>query len=51
MERAAEHMRAEEMDIAAVRTGADPVHGPARAPYEALNYTAQPGVRYLRLLD
>jgi len=51
MERAAEHMRAEGMDIAAVGTGGDAGHGPARALYEALNYTALPGVRYLRLLD
>jgi GNAT superfamily N-acetyltransferase len=51
MDRAAEHMRAQGMDIAAVGTGGDPGHGPARALYEALGYTALPGVRYLRLLD
>ena len=51
MDRAAEHMRAQGMDIAAVATGGDPGHGPARALYEALGYTALPGVRYLRLLD
>jgi len=51
MERAGEHMRAQGMDIAAVGTGGDPGHGPARALYEALGYTALPGVRYLRLLD
>ena len=51
MERAAEHMRAQGMDIAAVGTGGDPGHGPARALYEALGYTALPGVRYLTLLD
>ncbi|HUQ23061.1 MAG TPA: GNAT family N-acetyltransferase [Gaiellaceae bacterium] len=51
MERSAEHMRAQGMDIAAVGTGGDPGHGPARALYEALGYTALPGVRYLRLLD
>jgi GNAT superfamily N-acetyltransferase len=51
MERSAEHMRAEGMDIAAVGTGGDPGHGPARALYETLNYTALSGVRYLRLLD
>jgi len=50
MERAAEHMRAEGMDIAAVGAGGDPGHCPARALYEALGYTALPGVRYLRLL-
>ena len=44
-------MRAQGMDIAAVGTGGDPGHGPARALYEALGYTALPGVRYLRLLD
>ena len=51
MERSAEHMRAEGMDIAAVGTGGDSGHGPARALYESLDYTALPGVRYLRLLD
>ena len=51
MDRAAEHMRAQGMDIAAVGTGGDSGHGPARALYEALGYTALPGVRYLRLLD
>jgi GNAT superfamily N-acetyltransferase len=51
MERASEHMRSHGMDIAAVGTGGDPGHGPARALYESLGYTALPGVRYLRLLD
>ena len=51
MEHAAEHMRARGMDIAAVGTGGDPGHAPARALYEALGYTALPGVRYLKLLD
>ena len=51
MERSTEHTRAQGMDIAAVGTGGDPGHGPARALYEALGYTALPGVRYLRLLD
>jgi GNAT superfamily N-acetyltransferase len=51
MDRAAEHMRAQGMDIAAVGTGGDAGHGPARALYESLGYTALPGVRYLRLLD
>lgn len=51
MERSADHMRAQGMDIGAVGTGGDPGHGPARALYEALNYTALPGVRYLRLLN
>ena len=51
MERSAEHMRAQGMDIAAVGTGGDAGHGPARALYESLGYTALPGVRYIRLLD
>ncbi|MFL6286838.1 MAG: GNAT family N-acetyltransferase [Actinomycetes bacterium] len=51
MARSAEHMRAQGMDIAAVGTGGDPGHGPARALYESLGYTALPGVRYLRMLD
>jgi GNAT superfamily N-acetyltransferase len=51
MDRSAEHMRAQGMDIAAVGTGGDSGHGPARALYEGLGYTALPGVRYLRLLD
>jgi GNAT superfamily N-acetyltransferase len=51
MDRAAEHMRAQGMDIAAVGTGGDVGHGPARSLYESLGYTALPGVRYLRLLD
>ncbi len=50
MDRSVEHMRAEGMDIAAVGTGGDPGHGPARALYEALGYTALPGVRYLQLI-
>ncbi len=51
MARSAEHMRAHGMDIAAVETGGDAGHGPARALYESLGYTALPAVRYLRLLD
>jgi GNAT superfamily N-acetyltransferase len=51
MARSAEHMRAQGMDIAAVGTGGDPGHSPARALYESLGYTALPGVRYLRMLD
>jgi GNAT superfamily N-acetyltransferase len=50
MDRSAEHMRARGMDIAAVGTGGDAGHGPARALYESLGYTALPGVRYLTLL-
>jgi GNAT superfamily N-acetyltransferase len=51
MERAVEHMRAEGMDIAAVETGGDAGHGPARALYESLGYTELPVVRYLKQLD
>jgi len=50
MDHSSEHMRARGMDIAAVGTGGDAGHGPARALYESLGYTALPGVRYLRLL-
>jgi len=51
MDRSVEYMRAQGMDIAAVGTGGDAGHGPARALYESLGYTALPGVRYIRLLD
>ena len=51
MRHSAEHMRAEGMDIAAVGTGGDPGHAPARAMYAASGYTALPVVRYLKLLD
>jgi len=51
MERAVEHMRSQGMDIAAVGTGGDQGHGPARRLYESSGYTALPGVRYLKLLD
>jgi hypothetical protein len=44
-------MRERGMDIAAVGTGGDPGHAPARALYEELGYTALPVVRYLKLLD
>ena len=50
MERSVEHMRTHGMDIAAVGTGGDEGHAPARALYESLGYTALPGVRYLKLL-
>jgi len=50
MNRSAVHMRESGMDIAAVGTGGDPGHAPARAMYEAIGYTALPGVRYLKLL-
>jgi GNAT superfamily N-acetyltransferase len=51
MTRCVEHMRANGMDIAAVGTGGDSGHAPARALYEALGYAPLPGVRYLKLLD
>jgi len=51
MDRSVAHMRERGMDIAAVGTGGDPGHAPARAFYDALGYTALPGVRYLKLLD
>ena len=51
MDRSVDHMRERGMDIAALGTGGDPGHAPARAVYEALGYTALPGVRYLKLLD
>jgi GNAT superfamily N-acetyltransferase len=51
IETSIEHMRGCGMDIAAVGTGGDPGHAPARAMYEAQGFTALPGVRYLKLLD
>jgi GNAT superfamily N-acetyltransferase len=51
MDHSIEHMRTQGMDIAAVETGGDPGHGPARALYQSLGYTALPVVRYLTLLD
>jgi len=51
MDRSAEHMREQGMDIAALGTGGDPGHTPARAMYESSGYTALSGVRYLKLLD
>jgi GNAT superfamily N-acetyltransferase len=51
MERSAEHMRARGMDIAAVETGGDEGHAPARALYDSLGYTPLPVVRYLRALE
>jgi GNAT superfamily N-acetyltransferase len=50
MNSSADHMRDRGMDIAAVGTGGDPGHAPARAIYEASGYTALPSVRYLKLL-
>jgi GNAT superfamily N-acetyltransferase len=51
MDRSIDHMRECGMDIAAVGTGGDPGHAPARAVYESLGFTALAGVRYLKLLD
>lgn len=51
IEKSIDHMRSCGMDIAAVGTGGDPGHAPARAVYEAQGFTALPGVRYLKLLD
>ena len=51
MNRCAAHMRANGMNIAEVGTGGDPGHAPARALYEALNYSPLLGVRYLKRLD
>ena len=51
MDHAIEHMRACGMDIAAVGTGGDPGHAPARALYDERGFTALPGVRYLKLLE
>lgn len=51
IDRSIEHMRASGMDIAAVGTGGDEGHAPARAAYEGLGFTALPGVRYLKQLD
>jgi GNAT superfamily N-acetyltransferase len=50
MQRSIDHMRARGMDIAAVETGGDPGHAPARAVYAALGFTALPVVRYLKQL-
>jgi GNAT superfamily N-acetyltransferase len=49
--RSIEHMRSCGMDIAAVGTGGDPGHAPARAAYEALGFTLLPSARYLKLIE
>jgi GNAT superfamily N-acetyltransferase len=51
MDSSIEHMRACGMDIAAVGTGGDPGHAPARAAYEAYGFTLLPSARYLKLID
>jgi GNAT superfamily N-acetyltransferase len=51
MDRSIAHMRDRGMDIAAVGTGGDRGHAPAREVYESLGFTALPGVRYLKLLE
>jgi GNAT superfamily N-acetyltransferase len=48
---ALDHMRRCGMDIAALGTGGDPGHAPARATYESLGFTLLPSARYLKLLD
>ena len=48
---ALDHMRQSGMDIAAVGTGGDPGHAPARAAYEAMGFTLLSSARYLKLLD
>ena len=48
---ALDHMGRCGMDIAAVETGGDPGHAPARAAYEALGFTHLHVARYLKLLD
>jgi len=50
-EHALDHMRRHGMNIAAVGTGGDPGHAPARAAYEALGFTHLPVARYVKLLD
>ena len=47
---ALDHMRRCGMDIAAVETGGDLGHAPARAVYEALGFTQLPVARYVKLL-
>jgi GNAT superfamily N-acetyltransferase len=51
MDRSIEHMLERGMDIAAVGTGADPGHAPARALYEQRGFTLIPAARYLKLID
>jgi ribosomal protein S18 acetylase RimI-like enzyme len=48
---ALDHMRKCGMDIAALDTGGDPGHAPARAAYESLGFTPLPVTRYLKLLN
>src|SRR4030095_5746488 len=48
---ALDHMGHCGMDIAAVETGGDPGHAPAREAYESLGFTPLPVTRYLKLLD
>jgi ribosomal protein S18 acetylase RimI-like enzyme len=49
-EHALDHMRRCGMDVAAVETGGDAGHAPARAAYEAIGFTLLPVARYLKLL-
>jgi len=48
---ALDHMGRCGMDIAALETGSDPGHAPAREAYESLGFTPLPVTRYLKLLD
>jgi GNAT superfamily N-acetyltransferase len=50
MDSSIEHMRERGMDIAAVGTGGDPGHAPARALYEESGFTLLPAARYLKLI-
>ncbi len=48
---AIEHMRDSGMTIAAVETGGDPGHAPARALYDETGFTLLPIARYFQPLD
>ena len=50
MEWAFDRMREEGVQVAAVGTGGDPGHAPARRAYESAGFTALPLVRYYRTL-
>ena len=50
-EHALDHMRRKGMDVAAIETGGDPGHAPARAAYQAMGFTLLPVARYIKLLD
>jgi GNAT superfamily N-acetyltransferase len=50
MEFAFDRMREAGVRIAAVATGGDPGHGPARGAYESVGFSALPLVRYFKAL-